>query len=420
MLKNSGDDEIERFGHGDILVAIGGGSASNRIVWLGKSLADAFQTSWQAIHVETPNWDRDGESAARVSEALRLAAEHGASVATIPAATVADGLNIHIAHSATDQLVMGYAKRGMRLPWHRPALEDLMRRRSDVVIHLVPTESSPTAFRRALLGESDPLIRYGYAAATVALTLLAALVLHWASGVRSLSVLFLFPVIAAAARLGIKPALVAALLSTIAFNFFFLVPAYVLKPAAIQTWVMGALLAAVGLYTGIITAKLRGRIELSDRSAQENATLASFALQLTRVSDWKTTAETVCNQVSALLKVRTIVFREVSGSLEVAAAIPEDVSIGPVDNAALDWAWLHGEAAGSGTTTLSAADWQFQPLTTSLGTLAVLGLARDDGRSPVPADQSVLLATLIAQAALAHERLRLEDLMRASRPAEEM
>ncbi len=44
--------------------------------------------------------------------------------------------------------------------------------------------------------------------------------------------------------------------------------------------------------------------------------------------------------------------------------------------------------------------------------LAVLGIARDDGRDPVNAVQKLLLHTLIAQAALAHERLRLEDRMR--------
>lgn len=87
--------------------------------------------------------------------------------------------------------------------------------------------------------------------------------------------------------------------------------------------------------------------------------------------------------------------------------------IGPVDQAALDWCWEHGSEAGAGTQILSAANWQFHPLKTSLGMLAVLGLARDDGRDPVRADQRVLLHTLVAQAALAHERLRLEDRMRA-------
>lgn len=94
------------------------------------------------------------------------------------------------------------------------------------------------------------------------------------------------------------------------------------------------------------------------------------------------------------------------------ASIPSEIRLGPVNQAALDWAWVRGEAAGVGTVVLGAADWQFHPLKTSLGTLAVLGIARDDGRDPVNAVQKLLLQTLIAQAALAHERLRLEDRMR--------
>ena len=65
-----------------------------------------------------------------------------------------------------------------------------------------------------------------------------------------------------------------------------------------------------------------------------------------------------------------------------------------------------------GTATLNAADWQFHPLKTALGVLAVVGLSRDDGREPVTADRAVLLSTLLGQAALAHERLKLESEVR--------
>jgi two-component system sensor histidine kinase KdpD len=44
--------------------------------------------------------------------------------------------------------------------------------------------------------------------------------------------------------------------------------------------------------------------------------------------------------------------------------------------------------------------------------LAVVGLARKDGGDPVSADRAVLLQTLLGQAALAHERLKLEDQVR--------
>ena len=83
-----------------------------------------------------------------------------------------------------------------------------------------------------------------------------------------------------------------------------------------------------------------------------------------------------------------------------------------MERAAADWALSRGEATGVGTTTLVAADWQFQPLKTSLGVLGVIGLAGRQGGDPVGAGRAVLLTTLLGQAALAQERLKLEDQLR--------
>lgn len=280
------------------------------------------------------------------------------------------------------------------------------------MLHIIPIESDDLNPARSHSPSSETLLDYGIAAGSVALTLLFAVLLHNTTGVRSLSLLFLLPVIAAAARFGLKPALLAAVLSVGVYNIFFLDPAYVLKPSAVQSLVMGIVLLIIAFYTSVITSTLRGRVALSDRSAQENASLASFAHQLTQVSSWTATAEAICSQVSAMLEVQAIVLREVKGALVTVASSPPGVSLQAVDQAALDWTWSNGKEAGSGTAMLSAADWQFQPLTTSLGTLAVLGLARDDGRSPVPPQRQVLLSTLLAQAALAHERLLLEERMK--------
>ena len=408
-------DEMKPPGRKAILVAIGTGPSGAEVVRWGKSLADRLGASWHAVHVETPASNRRGHDPADLTEALTLALQLGANVVKIPAATIADGIALHLENAAANEVVIGRTRPFLPLPWRRALLDQLLRRRPDLVAHIVPTSPRRRPFRLGPKLEPAPFISYGYAAATVAVTLLIALALNRMAGVRSISILFLFPVIAAAARLGVKPALAAALLSTATFNFFFLEPAHMLKPGAIQSWVMAAMLGTVAVYTGMLTSTLRGRIRLSDRSAQENANIASFALKLTRVSDWTATAETVCEQVHMLLDVQTMVLREISGSLEIAASLPSGADLAPVDQAAADWAWSHGEPAGSGTNILAAADWQFQPLKTSLGTLAVLGLAREDGRNPIAADQTVLLSTLVAQASLAHERLLLEDKMRDGR-----
>ena len=53
-------------------------------------------------------------------------------------------------------------------------------------------------------------------------------------------------------------------------------------------------------------------------------------------------------------------------------------------------------------------EWQFHPVKSGNATIAVLGLARDDGAPPVPANQLHLLDNLLDQVALALERARLE------------
>jgi two-component system sensor histidine kinase KdpD len=80
-----------------------------------------------------------------------------------------------------------------------------------------------------------------------------------------------------------------------------------------------------------------------------------------------------------------------------------------VDYAAADWALSRGESSGQDTATLNAADWQFHPLRTSLGVLAVFGISNPSGATPLSPERRVLFATLLGQAALAHERLRLEE-----------
>lgn len=402
-----------------VLVALSGSENSETLVLAGKELAEFYSAPLEAIHIETP--DSEGTDSG-VAEALGFAASNGAVIATIPAATVVDGISAHLEIAPAKHVVLGGGGISRtKLPWRSSILDALARRRDGLVLHVITRAPSLVRERHsAAPSGSSPApapIAYVYALAFVAGTLLLAEGLQLFTGPRSLDLLFLFPVIAISAWLGLRPALLAVAVSVIGYNYFLLVPAFSFEIAAPQNLVMAAVLVAIAIYTSIVTARMRGRLHLSDRSARENANLAALAQRLTRDADWESTALTICEYVHSLLKVRTIVFREVNGILEIAAAVPPETSIGPVDRATLDWVWANCEPAGAGTDMLSAADWQFHPLHTSLGILAVLGLARDDGRDPVRPDQRILLSTLVAQAALAQERLRLEDLMRIVPPA---
>jgi len=405
--------------HTDSLTALIVGTAdSEAVIKSAAALSASLGIPWEAVYVETPDAHREGAAGVRAAEALSLAAKEGGTLATVVAATVRDGIEQHLKSAPAAHLVIGrQMSEGKYRLWPRSSLDRLATDLPGVTLHIVPEAPSTTALddtSTALERAAVPFRAYLWATALVAATLAVAEVLRLATGTRSLDLIFLFPVIAVAARLGLQPAILAALLSVFSYNFFLLAPALSFDPRAPQNLVMAVVLLVVAIYTSTVTGKMRGRLLLSDRSARENASIAALAQRLTREADWESTALTLCEHLHGLFDVHVAIFRRLDGELTLVAATPAEVKLGPIDSAALEAAWQNGEESGAGTSSVSAADWQFQPLKTSLGTLAVLGLARDDGRDPVRSDRRVLLSTIIAQAALAHERLRLEDQMRSA------
>lgn len=399
-----------------VLVAVSGSPHSEALVLAARQLAQTVGAGWEAIHVETPRPVVGQGLEAGAADALRLAARLGATIVTVPAGDVAAGILAHLDTSPAGHVVLGSGATGLRARFGGRSVSDaLMASGRELVLHVHMRATEPGRRQSDLVplrGLSAPATSYLAAAGAVALTLLVGELLLTFLGSRPLDLLFLFPVIAAATRLGLGPALFAAALSVVGYNFVLLQPAFSFNPTAPQNLVMSGVLAAVAVYTSALTTRMRGRLLLSDRSAHESASVAALAQKLTRDADWGATARTTCEHVHGLLSVATALYREVKGELTLAAACPSEPVLSPVDRAALDWAWNEGEEAGAGTLVLPAADWQFQPLKTSLGVLAVLGLAREDGRDPVRPDRRTLLLTLVSQAALAHERLRLEDFIR--------
>ena len=92
--------------------------------------------------------------------------------------------------------------------------------------------------------------------------------------------------------------------------------------------------------------------------------------------------------------------------------------MGALDLAAAEWAFDRNEMTGRDTGTLTASDWQFHPLVTSLGVLAVLGVGHSASSNPVAPEKRTLFSTLLGQAALAHERIKLEISSASIRGAE--
>ncbi|WP_443030375.1 DUF4118 domain-containing protein [Sphingomonas sp. ZT3P38] len=397
-----------------VLVAVSELPGAEALVRTTKRLADALRAPWTAVYIETPRAEGFGtEEKARIAATLRLAASLGATIATVPAESVIEGLRAQVDGMRATQLVIGKSRRSWWFELrHGSVVEKMLRSLDGLAIHVIPagTETLRPA-RQGFRWDARPAV-YGIVIALVAATTLLARLLEPLIGTGAVDLVYLLPVVVAASRYGLKPGLAAGVLAALAFNFFFLAPLYTFSVADPQSLLTVLVLIGIAAFTSRLTGGMRSRAAIGVRGARENAALAAFAQALTRVSDAQATADTVCIEISQLLGVNAVLLADRDGRPEIVAAFPPASSLTPIDRAAADWAFKRGETAGYGTVTLNASDWQFHPLKTSLGVLAVLGVARSDGGDPVPSDRAVLLSTLVGQASLAHERLRLEDEMR--------
>lgn len=254
---------------------------------------------------------------------------------------------------------------------------------------------------------AQSLVGYVLALLMVAGATLLCLLVSAQFGTSAVVMLYLPPVLAAAIYAGLRPGLLAALASTLAYNYYFTAPFrtfLIHSPADVVTVLILLLVAVV---SSQLAASVRAQAQLAASHAARNATIAGFARRLLAANDEQAVASETVNELSRLFACQTILLTGAEAP-EVMASTSEGAALNPSDFAAAAVALQSGKVTGRGQALVRESDWQFHPVTSQREPLAVIGLAREDGMPAVTRDQVQLLESLLDQAALALERARLE------------
>ena len=395
-----------------LVVAVGDQPGDEALIRSTKRLADAMRARWTAVTVETPRSATLGSDARdRIAAALKLAAELGATLATIPAASVVEGLRAHIAEAKATAVVIGKSRRSWWFELrHGSVVDQLVRGLDGVAVHVMPTSQGSNAAN----DEERSARPFNWSGTSIGLALVAATtgvavaVASWI-GPNSVDLLYLIPVIATATLFGLRPALIASISAALTYNFFFLPPIYTFTISDPQNAITFLVLTGVAIVASQLTGRLKREANIGARTSAENAAIAAFGQQLAAVADEEGTGAAVCEEIAAMLDVSTLLITRKGTEIAIIGGQKGQSPLGPIDVAAAEWALDRGEATGRDTGTLAASDWQFHPLITSLGVLAVLAVGSNGSGPPIPPDKRILCTTLLGQATLAHERIKLES-----------
>ena len=398
---------------GAILACIGPRPGSEQTVRNAARLAGQLNVRWYAAYVETPQLQRlDAERRDQILAVLKLAQDLGATTAVLTGNDAAIELvgQAQILNCAT--LVVGRPHVPM-LPWGlggrtltrrlallAPTLDILevghadSARRLARVVQRVQDEDTESAWR-----EAWP--RYAWAAASCVAVTLAATPLSSVLDLANIVMLFLLAVVLVAVKFGRGPSAMAAVFNVAAFDFFFVAPQFSFAVSDVQYLLTFAVMLAVGLLIGQLTAGLRFQARLS--SSRERRAQSLF--ELTR----DLSAALLSTQVAELGEAA--VRRTFGGHALVLLTDAHDQLVLPTDPqpgfdaSVADWAFRNTQSAGLATSTLAAQSWHYVPLQAPMRVRGVLALQPAQPHWLLIPEQMQQLDTLARQIAIAQERV---------------
>jgi two-component system sensor histidine kinase KdpD len=226
-------------------------------------------------------------------------------------------------------------------------------------------------------------------------------------GTAAVDLVYLPAVLAAAVIGGRGPALLAAIVSALAYNYFFTAPYHTLRIHSPADLVTVLVLFVVALVTSHLAASIRAQAQLAEAHAARNATIAGFARRLLVCTSQLEIAEATVRELARLFDCNAVALTG-QGEPHVLAVEPESTKLTPSDIAASATVLASGEATGRGVTRVTTVEWQIHPVRSNTSVIAAIGLARDDGYPAFAPAQLSLFQSLLDQLALALERARLE------------
>lgn len=390
-----------------LLVCVGSDPWSEKVVRTAARMASGLNASWIAVHVARSNSEIvDATQAHQIDHVLDLSARLGAETKRVAATDlVQEVLRIARGENITQIIIGKSPAAGFFHFLHRSLADEIIRHASGVSVHVIPSQSEPRRTRSQW--PRPELTGLAITPFAVAFATVAGLVAKHFLVLPNVSLIFLTAVLFCAVIFGTWSAVIAAVLSFLAYNFFFIEPVHTFTIASPHELLALFMFLLVAIFTGGLAGRVREQKFAALRRVKQVQALFDVSRKLSGSPELDDIAWIVVTQAATILRGQAILLMKRADKLGILAALPPEDTLGAAEQAAARWADEHGEPAGWGTATLPNAHYQFRPLRTSQGVVGVVGVHTAGNRISQADEQTI--EALLDQAAIAIERSMLSS-----------
>jgi two-component system sensor histidine kinase KdpD len=393
-----------------LLVCIGPGPLSERLVRIARRQADRMRVQWSAIYVETPKHHRlSKESKEQVWRTVQLAEKLGAEVGTPFGLSVADTVIEYARQHNVTRVLIGKTLRPRWQEFVFGSVVDRLIHNSGTIDVYVISSTEATAEKQAefepLLPATPPRGYVNSIALIILITIIGWLIKSFISPT-NLLMLYLLVVAISAFRWGLRPAIMTAIMGVIAFDFFFVSPIISFRISDTEYLITFAGLIFVGALISFLVARTREHAEAAQIREQETSTLYALSQDLALAVDKDLVMSAVARHIRDIFGWdSTFLLHEDGRMAEYPAG--SDLRLDAKETAVADWSFRHGLIAGYDTDTLHDSRLRYIPLMSSRGVSGIMGVRPREPDGIITPEQARILNAFANQAAIALERVSL-------------
>ena len=399
-----------------LLVCVGEADGAEHAVRSGARLAAQLSVKWYVAYVETPALQRlPSKKRDKVLTILKLAEELGANTSVLPSDDIARALYEHAHQFNCATLLVGRPrdyKFGHLIRAFKPTLTRqlaILAPEIDIIEISTPNSSRRISpyLSKELIEDSTSLFdgikwpKYGWTTAAGIFTTVIAYPISSIFDQANIVMLFLTYVVICSVKYGRRPAMLAAILAVLCFDFFFVPPIFSFAISDAQYLFTFAVMLGVGLLIGQLTANLTYSARISASREQKTNYLFELTRELSAALHYTEVIKIGEATISRVFgKGARIFIADSNNVLDVKPLLPEEF-----DESIADWAFNNRQSAGLATNTLSASNWHYVPLIAPMNTRGVLAVKPNNPRWLLIPEQIKLLDTMARQISIALERV---------------
>jgi two-component system sensor histidine kinase KdpD len=404
-----------------VIVCVSPSPHSARLARAARRMSTSLHAELIGVYVETPaslrmsQTDRD-----RLANNMRLLQSLGGEPVVLRGEDAASETVRYARKRNATKIVVGKPTHPRWRDLVQPSfLDDIVRQTREIDVYVISGDPEAAA-PPTPPGRFEPrqsLALEGAAAAVLAVTLSTALGWYAFGQEQSDSAMvYLLGVVLVAMRFGYVPSLLTAVLSVLAFDFFFVPPTFSFNVRDLRHVLTFSVMFVVAFVISHLTRRIRAQADAARGSERRTASLYAMSRELAFAQSRDVLLRTAERHLHDVFGAGVAVLLPgPDGTLEPFLADEGMLDVGDKDWAVAEWVWLHQQPAGAGTDTLPSSRALFVPLKGSRGRVGVLALYPAAHSRLSDPDERQLLGTFAGLIGSAVERTQLADEARQAR-----